>query len=395
MTNTMLATAPLALIADDHPDVLAALRLLLKGAGFQTETVTSPARLLEEAAQRTFDLVLMDLNYTRDTTSGAEGLDVLARLRALDQTLPIVAMTAWGSIELAVEAMRRGVGDFILKPWDNARLLQTLRAQLEAGRARRRERQQQLERAAEQAAQAAAQARELTAALEIQKSLLPNTIPQFPGCALATAWQPQRTVSGDFFNVLSFDQQTAAFCIGDVAGKGMPAALVMSNAQALVKAFAAARCEPRDLCAQVNRALCGQLHGGKFVTFFYAHFDVARRVLRYSNAGHNSPLLLRRNGACEQLTQGGTVLGVFNAAEYQQGEVKLAAGDRLLLYTDGLTEAVNAAGEEFGEARLLALWRSQRSKSAAELRASVMAAVTEFCGGNFQDDATLLVLAVD
>jgi DNA-binding NtrC family response regulator len=124
--NQLAANIPTALIADDHPDVLAALRLLLKGAGFQTEAANSPAGVLAALNERPYDVLLMDLNYTRDTTSGEEGLDLLARIRALDQTLPIIAMTAWGSIELAVEAMRRGVGDFIQKPWDNARLLQTI-----------------------------------------------------------------------------------------------------------------------------------------------------------------------------------------------------------------------------------------------------------------------------
>lgn len=385
--NTMTATMPLALIADDHPDVLVALRLLLKSAGFQTESVNSPARLLESLAQRSYDLVLMDLNYTRDTTSGMEGLDLLGRIRALDQALPIVAMTAWGSIELAVEAMRRGVGDFIQKPWDNESLLQTLRVQIEAGRTRRLERQQQAQRDE-------AQARELSAALEIQKSLLPRTTPVLRGCELATAWQPVRSVSGDFFNILQFDERKSAFCIGDVAGKGMPAALVMSNAQALIKAFASEQCQPRELCTLVNRALGAQLSSGKFVTFFYAGYDSANRKLRYTNAGHNPPMLLRRDGTCVLLEKGGTVLGVFGDSQFEQGEVQLESGDRLLLYTDGITEVVNAAGEEFGEERLLAVLRANQKLSADTLQERIMATVTEFCGGDFQDDATLLVLAV-
>jgi phosphoserine phosphatase RsbU/P len=386
MMNAELAP-PNVLIADDNPDVLAALRLLLKGEGFQAEAVNSPVLLLEALAQRPFDLVLMDLNYTRDTTSGREGLDLLAQIRAVDETVPVVAMTAWGSIELAVETMRNGVNDFILKPWDNAKLLQTLQAQLAAGRARRREQDLQSQRDE-------AQARELAAALEIQRSLLPSEIPQLRGCELATAWRPVRNVSGDFFNVLAFSEQAAGFCIGDVAGKGMPAALVMSNAQALVKVFAAARTEPRQLCEQVNRALCSQLSTGKFVTFFYAVFDAASRRLRYTNAGHNPPLLMRRDGASAWLHEGGAVLGVFSEGAFQQGELQLAAGDRVVLYTDGLTEAVNAQGEEFGEDRLQRLVAELRHQSADELQKRLMREVGEFCGDEFRDDATLLVLAV-
>jgi len=126
------------LVADDQPDVLEALRLLLKGEGFETQTASSPAGVLHAVESGDFDLVLMDLNYTRDTTSGKEGFDLLTQLRALDGTLPVVVMTAWGSVEGAVEAMRRGARDYIEKPWDNERLLTMIRTQVELGRALRK-----------------------------------------------------------------------------------------------------------------------------------------------------------------------------------------------------------------------------------------------------------------
>jgi DNA-binding NtrC family response regulator len=126
------------LVADDQPDVLEALRLLLKGEGFELETASSPAGVLAALEKGDFDLVLMDLNYTRDTTSGKEGLDLLTRIQGLDATVPVVVMTAWGSVEGAVEAMRRGARDYVAKPWDNERLLATLRTQVELGRALRR-----------------------------------------------------------------------------------------------------------------------------------------------------------------------------------------------------------------------------------------------------------------
>jgi DNA-binding NtrC family response regulator len=129
---------PRILIADDQPDVLTALRLLLKGEGFQIESATSPAGVLGAVESRDFDAVLMDLNYARDTTSGREGLDLLCRLQSLDSALPVIVMTAWGSVELAVEAMRRGARDFVQKPWENARLLTILRTQIELGEALRR-----------------------------------------------------------------------------------------------------------------------------------------------------------------------------------------------------------------------------------------------------------------
>src|SRR5712692_2415187 len=126
------------LIADDQPDVLEALRLLLKGQGFEIESATSPAGILAALESRDFDVILMDLNYTRDTTSGQEGLDLLTRVQAIDAGVPVVVMTAWGSVDLAVEAMRRGARDFIQKPWDNARLLTIVRTQVELSAALRR-----------------------------------------------------------------------------------------------------------------------------------------------------------------------------------------------------------------------------------------------------------------
>ena len=129
---------PCILIADDQPDVLEALRFLVKGEGYQAEAVNSPAAAVDAVESRDFDVVLMDLNYTRDTTSGQEGLDLLNRIQSLDSTLPVIVMTAWGSVELAVEAMRRGARDFIQKPWDNARLSAILSTQIELGRALRK-----------------------------------------------------------------------------------------------------------------------------------------------------------------------------------------------------------------------------------------------------------------
>ena len=132
---TMKPSSPRLLVADDDPAVLEALRLLLKGEGFQVETATSPGGVLSAVETRDFDAALIDMNYTRDTTGGIEGLDLISRIQTLDASLPVIVMTAWGSIEGAVEAMRRGARDYIEKPWDNARLLQQLRTQIELGRA--------------------------------------------------------------------------------------------------------------------------------------------------------------------------------------------------------------------------------------------------------------------
>jgi DNA-binding NtrC family response regulator len=138
LADTDFAGTPRVLVADDQPDVLEALRLLLKGHGYETECVTSPAAVLSALEKRDYDALLLDMNYARDTTSGREGLDLLAKLQALEPHLPVIVMTAWGSIDNAVEAMRRGARDYVEKPWDNARLAAILGTQIELGRALRR-----------------------------------------------------------------------------------------------------------------------------------------------------------------------------------------------------------------------------------------------------------------
>jgi sigma-B regulation protein RsbU (phosphoserine phosphatase) len=386
---TTCAVKPRVLIADDQPDLLDALRLLLKGAGIAMEAVTSPEAVVKAVAGDTYDLLLMDLNYTGDTTSGREGIDLLARVQEHDSLLPVIVMTGWGSVDLAVEAMRRGVRDFVQKPWDNHHLLTTLRAEIDRGRARR---EQHLH-----------DRRELDEARRIQRKLLPATLPQIDGCEIATSWQPACGVGGDCFDAIGFSRSGFALSIADVVGKGIPAALLMSNLQAAVRAFATATAEPAELCQQVNRILCGNIAEGRFISFFYCVLDVELGALTFANAGHYPPILIRADGSVERLSQGGPVLGVFADAAYEQGRARFGSGDRLVLFTDGITEArrVDAAvfnedgysDDEFGEGRLIDLAIEHRACSAPALQARLAEAVASFTGGTFQDDATLIVLA--
>src|SRR6202047_4564856 len=264
------------LIADDQPDVLEALRLLLKGHGYVTETVASPAALVEAMARRDFDLVLMDLNYARDTTSGREGLDVLAKLKSSESAPPIGVMTGWGTVGLAVEAMQRGVGDFVEKPWVNARLLEILQRQIEIGRERRTARRSAIENSRAQneiASLLHRREREIEEARAIQLGFLPKEIPQIPGYEIAGAWQPARIVGGDYYDVLPFDDDSVGLCIADVAGKGMPAAMLMSNFQASVRGFASPSLAPHALCEKLNALVCRNIAADRFITFVYAHLD--------------------------------------------------------------------------------------------------------------------------
>jgi sigma-B regulation protein RsbU (phosphoserine phosphatase) len=235
---------------------------------------------------------------------------------------------------------------------------------------------------------------ELQRAREIQQSLLPKEIPQLPGIAVATAWRPARTVGGDYFDVLRLDGNRLAICIADVSGKGVPAALLMANVQASLRASVHDLDSPARVCGIVNGMLCESIAANKFVTFLCGVLDGNTRMFRYCNAGHPYPILVSA-GAAHTLDQGGAVLGVFPAWNYQDCSVNLKSGDRLLLFTDGITEAEDAQGEEFGVERVAAFVKAHTASSAAELNEQLLAKVSDFCGAQFQDDATLVVLAVN
>jgi len=385
------------LIADDQPDVLRALCLLLKGHGYFTETVTSPSDLLEALGRSEFDLLLMDLNYARDTTSGREGLDLLTRLKAIDGVPPIVVMTGWATVGIAVEAMQRGVTDFVEKPWTNSQLLEVLRKQITLGRERRESARLAVQENQAQkviASQFHEQEHEIAEARAIQEGFLPKEIPQLAGYEIAAAWQSARVVGGDYFDVLPFDGEMCGLCIADVAGKGLPAALLMSNLQAAVRGLASPSVAPEDLCTRLNALLCRNIASDRFVTLFYAQLDGPARQLRYVSAGHNPPFILHRDGSHQRLREGGLVLGVFANQSFKSGTVHLQSGDRMVLYTDGVTEACNSEEEEFGEDRLLQVLQRDPARTAIEIQKNILQAVAEFSHGTWQDDATLLVVAV-
>lgn len=399
--NEPQAAQPRVLIADDQPDVLEALRLLLKGHGYLTETVSSPAALLEVLALREFDLILMDLNYARDTTSGREGLDLLAQLKTMEGAPPIVIMTGWATVGLAVEAMQRGGGDFIEKPWSNVRLLEILKTQIDLGHERREARRRAMEESRAQseiAHQFHQQEKENEEARKIQQGFLPKEIPQIPGFDVACAWQPTRIVGGDYYDVLLFGTNSLGLCIADVAGKGMPAALLMSNLQAAFRGLASLAMSPDNVCARLNSLMSRNIASDRFITLFYAQLDGPSRRLRYTNCGHNAPFVLHRDGSHHRLSEGGGVLGLpadLQNESFAQASIELAHGDRILCFTDGVTEACSPDGEEFGEGRLLRLLEENRDLRAAALQDKILTVVRNFCRGNWHDDATLIVIAVE
>ncbi|HXM22737.1 MAG TPA: SpoIIE family protein phosphatase [Terriglobales bacterium] len=371
-------TSARVLVADDQPHVLDALQLLLKSHGYRTETVTHPARVLQALKAREFDVVLMDLNYTRDTTAGGEGLELVSQIRSIDENLPLVVMTAWSSVDLAVEAMRRGASDFVQKPWQNRQLLEKLETQVERCRSLRHAQRQHAD--------------ELQDAREIQNNLLPKNIPQVKDYEIAGMTQPVRYVGGDYYNVVRISETQTVLCIADVSGKGMPAALLMSSLQAALKPLMWDSRSPRELCRRLNRILCEIAPVGKFVSFFYAVLDSKDNRLTYCNAGHNPPVLVRDDGTASELNAAGAVLGQFPDWVYEQSDLQLRPGDALMLFTDGLVEACDQDDEPFGEERVIGIARENRGAGAEGLKTLLMQAASEHCGGHFQDDASMIVL---
>jgi sigma-B regulation protein RsbU (phosphoserine phosphatase) len=381
MQETYSATYPepaRVLIADDQAHILEALQFLLHGRGFSTEAVTHPARVLRALETQHFDAVLMDLNYSRGTVEGEEGLELVSRIRSLDSLLPVVVMTAWSSVDLAVEAMRRGASDFVQKPWENHELIEKLQHQLSSARALRKVQRQHDE--------------ELEEARRIQDSLLPKKLPTIPGYEIAAMTQPLRFVGGDYYNVARLSEHQTAVCIADIAGKGLPAALLMSSLQAALKPLMWQKLAPRELCQRLNRILCDVTPVGKFISFFYAVLDSVNHRLTYCNCGHNPPLLVRADGSTTELEAAGAVLGQFPQWSYEQSELQMQAGDKLLIFTDGLVEACNANDEFFGEQTLIDIARENLNSGAEDLMATLIRAASQHTAQHFQDDASLIVL---
>jgi sigma-B regulation protein RsbU (phosphoserine phosphatase) len=276
--------------------------------------------------------------------------------------------------------MRAGAQSFVQKPWDNRALVQVLEREAAAGRDAR--------------ARSERHEREERDALLIQRALIPATLPATPRFEVAAAWHPAGNLGGDCYDAFTFAPDAIGLSIADIAGKGLPAALLMSSLQSALRAFALDAAPPQAVCASINRLLCGQMIAGRFATLAYLRLDAGRGTIAYANAGHNPPLVARTNGDVEQLSASGTVLGVFPEAEYLGAEVALQSGDRLLLYTDGITEARTHDEEEYGIERLTDVLMRSRHRDAADLHAVVMDDVTRFATAGFHDDATLLAVAV-
>lgn len=237
---------------------------------------------------------------------------------------------------------------------------------------------------------------DLEVARQIQFGLLPFEPFRQGRLSLRASMRPANTVGGDYFDRIDIGGRRLAVVIGDVAGKGMPAALLMALLQGSLRTLITAGFRGADLVAKLNAHLHASIPSNRLVTFFYAELDTETGGLRYVNAGHNPPLLVRASGAVERLDPTGIALGILSTAPFDEPEATLHAGDRLLLYTDGITEATNLEDEEYGDARLERFLRTHRSTPADTLLAALRDDVLAFCGPvRPRDDMTLQLVERD
>jgi serine phosphatase RsbU (regulator of sigma subunit) len=234
---------------------------------------------------------------------------------------------------------------------------------------------------------------DLEIAREIQKAMLPPSRFRAPGADVAGLSRPANTVGGDFYEILPLGDGRLVTAVGDVAGKGSPAALLMALLLAMMRTLVDERLQPAALLERLNVQVCRQAPGTRFITLFYSVFDMATGELTYVNAGHTPPLVLKSDGTVTRLHHGGVALGMFDASTFETGRVTLGPDDLLAIYSDGITEAENPAGLPFDEGGLEAILQTERGNNVAAIGSAVVRAVERHTSDvRFADDLTLLLL---
>lgn len=370
------------LIVDDEQPARERLRQML--GNMDGLEVIGEAEDGEEAIQRILelspDLVFLDIQMPVLT-----GLEVV---KALKPPRPkIIFCTAYD--QYALSAFEQQALDYLLKPVKRERLVQAVN------------------RMRESLETSTMLPREVTLAGRVQARMLPQSAPALAGLEFAAISTAARTVGGDYYDCFSIAEGLLAVSIADVSGKGISAGLLMANLQGRLQSRAPLHlAHACNLVADLNQAFCSTIDEARFISLFYSTYDETSRVLTFANAGHPPPFLFSRtpNNPCEpvthagrdtmkRLTRGGPVLGLLPDASFQQERVNLAPGDVLLLFSDGVSEAMNAVDEEFGEARLQELLIRNALEPAQELVQRVLAAIHDFTGQTpWHDDLTLMVL---
>ena len=335
-------------------------------------------------AEPDIDLVLSDINMPK-----MDGLTLIEQIPKVQPDVRSVIISAYGDMKNIRTAMNRGAFDFVTKPIDFDDLKITISRTLQH--------LVEWREALESRDKLVALQNELGVASKIQQSILPTRFPERPGCRMSANMKPARNVGGDFFDVIQLSDDRIGIAIADVSDKGVPAALFMMSCRTLIKGAAIGKTDPGAVLHEVNQLLQEDNDAAMFVTVFYGVYDPDSRRFHYANGGHNSPLVVHSDGSSAELPlTGGIALGLMPDLDYDNNTVTLAPGDLLVLYTDGVTEAFDAEGNQFGTERLQEVFAGAAPKDVEAANRSVFDAVEKFAGDTPQsDDITCLTLLHD
>ena len=331
---------------------------------------------------QSIDMVVSDINMPE-----MNGLTLLNEIAKLDSDIRAIIISAYGDMDNIRMAMNRGAFDFVTKPLDFSDLRITIDRTLAH--------MEEWREAMETRDRLVSLQNELNVATGIQRSILPTVFPSGPGYHTHAGMEPARNVGGDFFDFMSLYNDRVGLAVADVSDKGVPAALFMMSSRTLLKGAALGSIGPGAVLSEVNRLLCDENDAMMFVTVFYGTYNPSSGEFVYANGGHNPPALAHADGSSSVLpTTDGIALGVADGFDYKERSVILKPGDTLVLYSDGVTEAMNEAGEEYGMERLQEVIAATSSGGAEEVTRAIFDSVKKFAGDAPQsDDITCLTLS--
>ena len=377
---------PKILVVDDEPDlehlVRQRMRREIRSGQYSFMFAQNGVEALEVLSEeQDIDMVLTDINMPR-----MDGLTLLEQIPKVDPNIRSVIVSAYGDMKNIRTAMNRGAFDFITKPIDFEDMKVTIQRTLHHLELWRE--------ALESRDKLVALQNELSVANKMQQSILPTSFPTGRGFEIFGSMKPARDVGGDFFDVLSLEDGRIGLVVADVSDKGVPAALFMMSSRTLLKGAAIGLDAPGKVLSEVNQLLQEENAAAMFVTVFYATFDPENGELTYANGGHNTPLVVHADGSSTVIPPtGGIALGVVPDFTYEESSMTLQPGDRVVLYTDGVTEAENDHGDQFGLERLCEVFTNGTPTDARATNGAVFDAVEAFAGEAPQfDDVTCLTL---
>ena len=374
------------LVVDDEPDleplILQRMRRNIRSGRYAFVFAHNGIEALEVLHRDPdIDMVVSDINMPQ-----MDGLTLLEQIPKVDPNIRSVIVSAYGDMRNIRTAMNRGAFDFVTKPLDFEDLQITIERTLTH--------MAEWKEALLSRDKLVALQNELDVASKIQQAILPASFPEGDGFEVYGNMAPARNVGGDFFDVINLENGRLGLAVADVSDKGVPAALFMMSSRTLLKGSAIGMGNPGRVLAEVNELLTEDNETFMFVTVLYAVFEPDSGRLDYANGGHSNPLLVRPDGSSEELPlTGGIALGVMPGLQYTESSITMAPGDTLIMYTDGVSEAMNSAGEEFGVERLRQIFVDRPPASARNANESILDAVNVFANGYPQsDDVTCLVL---